>query len=269
MNSCHLVVFPRIAINRFVNLTHLYLRNNSLTDLPAGAFSQISKLQKIDLSDNPLISLDDNIFKGLENSLQSVHINNAGLRYFQVNAFSNLRNLQGIRMDDNQIETLSNDMFTSFQTHSKNFVLSLGHNQIRSINLTTFAVSNISLSYLCLEDNQLKNLLFLSDPCNSSFGAMTSIDVKHNPIDCDCLTYRIVSSDNYYFSGDCSDEGSYAGYSFDIGTVPSFTSAVAEQCSNEPPILACITSNSALTIRGYTHSLILVILISIKCICHS
>ena len=239
MNNCHLGDFPVVALNKFLHLTRLYLRNNSFTTLPNGAFSSLTRLHRIDLSDNHLVSLPDGLFQGLEHSLQSIYVNNAKLQNFQPAVFHNLTRLQGIRMDDNVIEQLPDEIFTSFATHSHSFVLSLGHNHISHVPTTSFVQSNISLSYLCLEGNQIVNLLFLSEPCNSSFGYMARIDVKHNPLACDCMTYAVAASDNYLIEGECADTGPHAGHTFGMVEGEPFLKSVEEECRDEPQLRTC------------------------------
>ena len=269
INSCSLGRFPSDAISYIPNLTHLYMRNNSIAILKPGQFSSFNKLEKLDISDNHLVRLGSDVFKGLENSLQSIHINNAGLLRFPKNALYNLRRLAGARLDHNEINELEAELFQRFTTHSRNFVLSLGHNKITVIDTTTFHRSNLSFSYICLEHNHLGNLDFLFNPCNSSFGVLTTIDVKHNSLMCDCPMYRVVTAPVYYLSGECSARGKFAGRPF-MGS-SSFIKSAEQQCQDEPVLETCpdhVIAEESIGFNGcmthtITFSLFLCVIISI------
>ena len=112
-----------------VNVEHLKLSGNRITDITATAFSNFDQLRYLDLSSNLISSIE-------------------------LGAFNGLKRLQHLYLQNNRISSLEQGIFSDLEEVN---VLLLGDNQITSIGLAQ--TSGLwDLSELGLENNRISTL---------------------------------------------------------------------------------------------------------------
>lgn len=88
-----------ISVKNLGALRYLYLKGNSLTSVPAHIWSHTPNLKFLDLSKNPIQSLNENSFHGLER-LQNLDICNLHkLKHFDPGTLSALKSLTSLRTE--------------------------------------------------------------------------------------------------------------------------------------------------------------------------
>ena len=96
---------------------NVHLDNNRITQLPSSSFifSTTSEIRVLRLDSNPIESIDDNAFAGLENSLTFLGLADTGLTRLP-NALKNLTKLTHLYLRDNRLSTLPDIIMDSFST---------------------------------------------------------------------------------------------------------------------------------------------------------
>lgn len=84
------------------NLQEPSLRNNQLTQLPAGIFQGLNNLQFLSLEDNQLTQLPAGLFQGL-NNLRELNLRNNQLAQLPAGLFQGLNNLQRLYLENIQL----------------------------------------------------------------------------------------------------------------------------------------------------------------------
>lgn len=126
---------------------------SKLTSLPAGIFTGLTNLQKLDLSGNQLTSLPAGVFTGLT-SLQDLCLVGNQLTTLPDSIFTGLTSLQKLHLDSNNLTTLPDGVFAGLTSL---LWLSLLNNQLTTLPAGIFT-GLTSLQGLCLGDNQLTTL---------------------------------------------------------------------------------------------------------------
>ena len=102
-----LTYVPR-SVCRLTTLTHLYLDNNRLTQLPDNCLTNLSNLLLFSAHDNAIETLQDVVFDGLTN-LQHLNLNRNAISSIGLSVFatsSNLSNLLEISLSANNLTSL-------------------------------------------------------------------------------------------------------------------------------------------------------------------
>jgi hypothetical protein len=80
LSGSNLVARDLLAVSELYKLEDMDVSQNQITSVPKGVFRRLHRLKKVDLSRNGLDSLQDDAFKGLEASLESVDLQGNGLK---------------------------------------------------------------------------------------------------------------------------------------------------------------------------------------------
>jgi hypothetical protein len=106
----------RIQPNAFVNGGGLILLDISfeknITHLPANGFVGLSRLQRLELNNNPLQTIDENAFIGLD-KLTDLVLNHNFLRVLPTNVFKPLHLMVEVYVSWNQLESLDGQLFAN------------------------------------------------------------------------------------------------------------------------------------------------------------
>ncbi|XP_026568930.1 leucine-rich repeat neuronal protein 3 [Pseudonaja textilis] len=144
-----------------VNLTGLYLSQNSLSKVATIKLQKITQLLSVYLEENKLTELPDRCFVGL-NNLQELYINHNLLSTIASGAFTGLDNLLRLHLNSNNLQIINSKWFESIPNLE---VLMIGENPISRIedmnfksliNLRSLVLAGINLTEI--PDNALAGL---------------------------------------------------------------------------------------------------------------
>nr|XP_028573326.1 slit homolog 3 protein isoform X2 [Podarcis muralis] len=128
-----------IPANLPESIVEIRLEQNSIKNIPPGAFSQYKKLKRIDISKNQISDIASDAFQGLKSltslvlygnkiteipkglfdglvSLQLLLLNANKINCLRVNTFQDLHNLNLLSLYDNKLQTISKGLFVPLQT---------------------------------------------------------------------------------------------------------------------------------------------------------
>lgn len=114
---------------------------------------EYTKLNYINMSNQGLVSLDDNIFQDLD-KLTQIQLNTNKLTHLNANTFSNLKNLTLLRLNSNKLTQLDPFLFRGLVNLEE---LYLNDNQLTSLDIRLFK-SLTKLEILQLHGNQLASV---------------------------------------------------------------------------------------------------------------
>ncbi|WP_152535157.1 Calx-beta domain-containing protein, partial [Candidatus Synechococcus spongiarum] len=179
--------------------TSYWTSGNPLTSISADAFSGLSKLKHLSMSNNSLISLPEDVFDGLSNLVGLSLYNNGyrnSLTSLPENIFDGLSNLEHLSLHGSQLSSLPEDVFDGLSNLKE---LGLGVNHLKSLPEDVFdGLSNLKNLYL--QDNKLTNL---PKDIFDGLSNLTSIMLNNNKLT--CLPKDIfdgLSNLRYAFVGD-------------------------------------------------------------------
>ena len=140
-SNCRSVTVADLAAIRSLSFTRV-----GLTSLRQGDLDGLTALEVLGFHDNPLVSLPEGLFVGLE-SLAWLTLSQNGLTSISNNTFSGLTALKGIYLADNQLTSLPDGVFADL---TNLFELVLSNNELTSLQPNVFSglssVRNLSLS---------------------------------------------------------------------------------------------------------------------------
>lgn len=185
---------------RPIPLKHLDLSENQLLSLGSNAFNPLERLQELYLESCLISFIDDRAFNGLH-TLNTLSLDNNHLREIPTSSFSYLAMLRTLKLSANNISNVPQDSFTDL-IHLEELQLnneSLDYIDHRAFNglgglrrlevannqkLTRIEPGTFSglprLSYLSLRANALSSV------SNDFHGSMQVLDLRNNPLYCDC-----------------------------------------------------------------------------------
>ena len=155
-NQNNLFYLSPFTFERFYSLKVLILRNNQLKKLPASLFSDLTRLEVLDLSKNLLSdsALQKNVFGNLKN-LKILDLNSNAFKELDKDLFSNLASLILLDLGNNKLRCLHRQLF-------KNLIelqfLNLGYNKIVEFEDGQVFSSIRHLTILCLNNNLISEL---------------------------------------------------------------------------------------------------------------
>ena len=133
--------------------SELYLENMNLTELPAGVFDGLDRVEylwKLSLKGNALRTLPEGLFRNLS-SLILLDLQGNRLRTLPEGLFWNLSNLSELHLEDNGLRTLPEGVFQSLSRLEE---LDLSKNTLNTLPAGLFAsqyrIREIDLSQNCL-----------------------------------------------------------------------------------------------------------------------
>ncbi|KAB0797008.1 hypothetical protein PPYR_11069 [Photinus pyralis] len=114
--------------HKISTLEELHLSNTSLVSLDSGSFQGLTRLQKLDLSQNSLRSIPGGVFQNLD-SLEELNLSKVGFTKLDAATFGKLDMLLRLNLEGNALEELPLGIFDGVKLES----LSLKGNLIKNI----------------------------------------------------------------------------------------------------------------------------------------
>lgn len=166
-DGCKLLVFPE-EIFLLKNLRSLWMRNNSIQEIPAG-IKELRNLRYLDLEDNRLTSLPEEM--EYLTDLRDLNLSDNSFEVFPKVVYR-LRSLEYLDISDNKIKFINSEIGGI----TKLISLSLAYNKLNELpqeicNLTSLEALNISHNYLSYLPQNFGN-----------FRVLKKINVCHNRI---------------------------------------------------------------------------------------
>ena len=159
-----------------------YWRSGShLTSISADAFSGLSKLKHLSITNNSLTSLPEDVFDGLSNlvgiSLYNNILYNNSLTSLPEDVFDGLSNLKYLSLYRSQLSSLPEDVFDGLSNLEE---LGLAGNHLKSLPEDVFdGLSNLERLYL--QENKLTSL---PEDIFDGLSNLVSIMLIHNKLTC-------------------------------------------------------------------------------------
>ncbi|XP_053545392.1 toll-like receptor 7 [Bombina bombina] len=176
------------------SLKRLLFKNNKLGSLWKygeetyfNIFTNLKKLQVLDISFNQLLVIPHTVLENLPESLQNLTVSNNLLYSFHWDNIAHLKNLIHLDLSFNCLPSPTSNI-TSIE--SKVVYLNLKSNQISNLN-KYFFLSYTKLRYLILSKNRIKKIDENSFP-KPLFSSLVSLDVSENPFQCNCTAYWFI-----------------------------------------------------------------------------
>jgi TIR domain/Leucine rich repeat/Leucine Rich Repeat len=143
----------------------------------------LQNLTALDLSNNPNIQLNKNLFPNLTN-LQKLRLSNCEIEMLHddVDYFYNFPNLQQLVLSNNQLLHIPKNAFKSLP---KLEVLDIDNNHIDSWNSSLFTY-NKEMKHLSMDNNQI---CYMTNATASDMLSMKLLSFQFNPLICDCVLY--------------------------------------------------------------------------------
>ncbi|MBN3281908.1 LRC19 protein, partial [Polyodon spathula] len=106
-------------LNKYTNLSELYLNHNNISDLPGHMFHNLSKLKVLDIANNIISRIEPKAFKGL-GSLQDLYLCHNQIKSLHPEVFANLSSLKNLTLCGNKLQTLKEGTLNLFRLKSIN-----------------------------------------------------------------------------------------------------------------------------------------------------
>ena len=137
----------------YTNLKYLDLSNNGMLSVDENVFASLPNLRVLNLKDNEINRIQHDTFRGLI-ALEELDLSGNELERIEGSPFSDLTKLQDLDLSDNVISSISETAFLGLNNLRS---LSLTSNQLDSIPIASFG--HISgLSSLMLESNAIQTI---------------------------------------------------------------------------------------------------------------
>ncbi|CAL1288706.1 unnamed protein product [Larinioides sclopetarius] len=164
-----------LHVNQLFAVTHpqfIYLDHNNLTDLDSVLHPNMSIVEMIQLSNNPISKVTVNSFNGKLNRARSLYLDHCQIKEFDVKHYASLKSLSSLDLSYNLIEKVDNQIIS----FGKNVELDFTGNKIKEFNamlsysvrvvylnknlMTTVrrAVRFSQMSKVLLADNRIQSL---------------------------------------------------------------------------------------------------------------
>ena len=147
---------------------------NELSELPAGVFTGLTALERLDLSGNRLSELPAGVFTGLT-ALERLYLHKNELSSLPAGVFSGLTALERLSLEDNDLSSLPDDVFTGLTALT---ALNLYRNELSSLPAGVFS-GLTALEQLYLYDNEL---ISLPDGAFSGLTALVKLNLDNNKL---------------------------------------------------------------------------------------
>ncbi|XP_069131239.1 leucine-rich repeats and immunoglobulin-like domains protein 3 [Argopecten irradians] len=224
-----LSAIPSSSLRKLRKLHFLVLSKNNIHFIQDNAFNGIPNLKMLELDYNPLIYYNE-MFSGLEDTLETLTLRATKLTSFPVNALINLRKLTDLDLSLNQITKPVGIGRLALKN------LALARNNIVSVSPLAFSGLSRSLS-LDLDNNNITNISFLLDvtPCSFSY-----LDLVGNPVRCDCDTERIINSGMILGIGGTCSLSNGLTYELNSGSTSGVIQHLTQKCNTTEKTLNCV-----------------------------
>lgn len=119
---CNYCLYTKIYHHTFRSLTSLRiieLKNNKIESIMKEAFENLLKLEKLDISNNGILSLNFELQNG---NLEIFQCNNCSFSQIYSSTFRDLPNLRVVELKDNKIEIIADDAFEKNSKFNKLYI---------------------------------------------------------------------------------------------------------------------------------------------------
>lgn len=154
------------------NLKELRLRRNLISELEDGTFSNLKKLQKLDLAGNLIRSISEETFVGCSEDLEKVDLSNNRIKEID---FATLIPLAHMKKRPVELFLNSNEIRSVKESHRVHHLLFESLN-LRENFLKTFSCPDVKIGELHLENNQLESISF--DNCSVEYMKISGNNLK-------------------------------------------------------------------------------------------
>lgn len=228
----NLNTIPSDALRSLKRLSFLVMSRNNIQLIPKDGFVGFSSLKVLELDSNALIYYDE-MFTGLENTLETLTLRETGLDSLPVMSLAPLNRLTDLDVSRNKINTLSNGNIGYLKLKT----IDLSHNGLTEIHPDAFIGIKRTIG-LDLDNNGLSNISFVLNvvPCAFSY-----IDVSGNDITCDCDTEKIINSGIVLGvgpTGNCKIADDDTKHKYKLGT-SSLSKELIERCNQTNRVYDC------------------------------
>ncbi|XP_066138522.1 protein toll-like [Euwallacea fornicatus] len=201
----------------------LNLSQNKLMYLPDDVFASMVNLKELKLYGNRLNIISDNLLRNLDR-LESLYLQKNEISEIRLNAFSALKHLKYLDMSTNkwnnsyflpitplwsltdvEIMLLSHNQLTDVPqllTALYLTTLNISHNLITNISIRDIAHSNGKKQIIDVSHNKIQEIDFrlagylLRENLRDSKQQSIVLDIRNNPILCDCSNYDLIVYNN-------------------------------------------------------------------------
>ncbi len=210
LGGCSLDDIPNNTFQKMSNWTFLFLGDNNINNVQGNQFKDLPKLRHLDLSNNPIKKLNREVFTGLENVLENLNLKKTHLTEVPTAAIEILHKLNQLSLASTKIEHIQAEAFGKLKTE-KPLELIIRRMDLKTIHKDAFKGAKFMLKTFKLDENDLADVSFLSDYCNSVFNKKPTISVLDNDINCDCDLYEAVKSKRFTLQGTCENPNTLKG----------------------------------------------------------
>ena len=138
-------------------VTHIYLRENSITDLNKGAFSHLPNLQSIEMSYCKIKRIEPGAFNGLE-KLKNLNLANNEIEEIATGTFGELKNLQKLDLGNNNLIRLHSRSFVNLTLSSLSLSFNRRLNDLSDDAFEGLSVIALSLDHVNFTSSELESL---------------------------------------------------------------------------------------------------------------
>lgn len=183
---------------------------NNITEIKAGDLEGLT-IENIEMFNSPLKRMDTNAFQGVK-GLERLFILRSPLFEF-LPKLGHLKNLMKLNLNKNNITYISKGVFENEDSETVAGIINLNENNIR-------------------------NLDFIQNVCNFR---KTTVQLKKNPIICDCAVYEIIRADVFKSKsglfGHCSGPKYFRRTNLmDLNESPLMSKQCNDSCATEKKI---------------------------------
>ncbi|XP_064613064.1 leucine-rich repeat-containing G-protein coupled receptor 5-like [Liolophura sinensis] len=194
-----ITVYPAKALAPLKKLKSLSFNSNNIHTFPPKAFQPLDSLEELTLDGN-IFEFSREMFDGITDTLTMLSIRDMRLTELPLHELAVLDNLQWLDASSNDFTSLP-DNFTQ-GLHARRYTLNWMN--IADVSPLAFVWNNGPV-HVSLNDNKMKSLSFITDPCMYDY-----VGVTENPLVCDCYVFNIALSHYVQVEATCAAPPLYA-----------------------------------------------------------
>ncbi|GAB1603359.1 chaoptin-like [Argonauta hians] len=176
---------PIHGLQNMDSLETLILSDNRILHLANGSFNGTFRLKKLDISGNRM-QIEEHMFSGLEDSLDTLYMKNAKLDRMPVTALKHLHKLTYIDVSLNNFHEIDAEFFRGLKARK----IVMQSMRIRHVSPKAFIPLKRPIA-VDITDNRVYDVTFVVRAPRCTF---YELDLSENPIDCSCKVERIINS---------------------------------------------------------------------------
>lgn len=196
LRDCHVALIPTLALSELNKLKHLDISHNKISYMNNRSFTGKYQLETLDISANRWL-IDDDMFDGVESSLQTLIMRSVGLSYFPAVPLSKLLHLRHLDLSNNLIKGIYNETISQITARKLYF----SGNKISYISPYAFSYYSLPI-VLDVSENILQSLDFVFKAPKCTF---YYLNVSDNGFSCNCAIEKLVNSKRVkHLTGNCA-----------------------------------------------------------------